>query len=101
MKPQLHEITELILSSVMLITQGWHLEVVATLDTKLIDELGFSSLEFIDLLSTLETRLQHKVPYDRLMIHEDGSYRQELTIKELAAFVEENYDVPRENPVAP
>lgn len=95
MKPPLNEITELVIKSVNGITQSWNLDVTTVPKTKLIDELGFSSMEFIDLLATLEARLQQKLQYERLLMTDQGTYRQELTIEELSNFIYENFDQVR------
>jgi acyl carrier protein len=98
MTPTLNEIIEMAISSVNDITRSWSLDVTTLPETKLVDELGFSSMEFIDLLATLETRLQQKLQYERLIMTDQGTYRQELTVKELCTFIHETFDQTRPAP---
>jgi acyl carrier protein len=95
MRPSLNDIRHLVITSVNEIIQSWNLDVTTRSTTKLIDELGFSSMEFIDLLATLETQLKQRLPYERLLITGEGTYREELTVEELSAFIYDTFDQPR------
>jgi acyl carrier protein len=95
MKLSKEEITNTICASVSTLTQDWSLDIAVVPETQLVQELGFSSMEFIDLLATLETRFQRKFPYEQLMTTDEGGYRQELTVSELSMFVYDNFDVAR------
>jgi acyl carrier protein len=89
------EILALVCSSVVQITQSWNLDATISPETKLVEELGFSSMEFIDLLAIISTRLQRKLPYEQLLVGEAGNYREELSIQELSDFILTNYDAVR------
>lgn len=93
--PSAEDILALVTKQVNNIIESWHLDAQTSPDTRLVDELGFSSMEFIDLLASIEMELTRKLPYQSLMVDEMGNYRQELSIGELSAFIFSHLEVTR------
>jgi acyl carrier protein len=56
-------------------------------ETRLSHDLLFSSVDVIHLLGLVEMKYQQKFPYDRLVVDENGNYR-DLTVEDIAGFVE-------------
>ena len=54
MKPSQQEITETVCKIVKRITEDWNLDAAIVPETRLIAELGFTSIDVIDLLASLE-----------------------------------------------
>ena len=100
MTPTDQEIFDTICTIVREITEEWNVEADIAGDTRLIAELGFTSMDVIDLLASLETKLGRKLPYEKLVVLEDGGYRQELTVADLTDFVYHNLEVTRDLPGA-
>jgi acyl carrier protein len=94
------EILDAVVSVVSDITRDWNLDVEIKPESRLIGELGFTSMDIIDLMAGLDMRLHRKLPYESLMVLDDGGYRQELLVSELADFLEQNFDVERAGPVS-
>ena len=69
----------------------WNLDLDDALgeETKLAEDLCFSSVEMLHLLAAIDMRLSTKLPFDRLILT-NGAYRSELTLGELARFVDQN-----------
>ncbi len=57
--------------------------------TKLIETLGFSSVDIMHMLATADMRFQTHVPYED-MVMKDGEYVTEFTIGQIRDFVSEN-----------
>jgi acyl carrier protein len=78
-------ITQLVAKTV----DEWNLDLDGDLhaDTRLAEDLCFSSVEMLHLLAAVDMRLSTRLPFDRLII-QDGAYRTELTLGELARFVD-------------
>ena len=70
------------------LTEDWDLDgLVFTEDTKLCAEAGFESLDIVQLVVLIEKKLNNPgVPFEQLFMR-DGQYIDDVTIKELAAFV--------------
>lgn len=68
-------------------------------DTQLIADLMFSSVDIIHLLGTVEMKYQKKFPYDRLVVDENGKYR-DLTIGDVTRFVEDHIAHEDQGPMA-
>jgi acyl carrier protein len=100
MLPPEQEIIATIREIVKNIMQDWGLDAEVGTGTLLIKDLGFTSMDIIDLIATLETRYQRKLPYETLVTSADGSYRNELAVKELAEFIRQNFDVTRHDTIA-
>lgn len=92
MKPtpeQIHESIEEILRGM---TKGWDLDDEQLgPETQLVSDLGFSSVDIIHLMASMEMRFNQKMPYDEIVMR-DGRYVDDLSLRELADFVERNFD---------
>ncbi|HMQ60565.1 MAG TPA: hypothetical protein PKE06_07855 [Flavilitoribacter sp.] len=64
-------------------------EMEITAETKLIEDLGFSSVDIMHMLATADMRFQAHVPYEEMVL-KDGEYVTELAVGEVAAYVSEN-----------
>lgn len=64
-------------------------EVEVTSETKLIETLGFSSVDIMHMLATADMRFQAHVPYEDMVLR-DGEYVTEFTVGEIATYVSEN-----------
>lgn len=95
MKPTRDAITSTIVSTIENITADWSLSADVHADTRLVGELGFTSMDIIDLFAMLDVALKTKLPFEQFAVIEGGGYRQEFTVAELAAFIDEAYDTPR------
>ena len=62
-------------------------------------DLGWSSVDALQLAATLDMRLKTKLPYQKLM-GPDGQYPTDITVDQLAAFAFEHFDETPEGPVA-
>ena len=100
MLPSEQEIIGTICGIVKNIMKDWGLDAEVDDGTLLIQDLGFTSMGIIDLIATLETRYQRKLPYESLVTFADGSYRSELAVKDLAEFIQKNFDVARPDSIA-
>ena len=100
MLPSEQEIIGTICDIVKNIMKDWGLDAEVDDGTLLIQDLGFTSMDIIDLIATLETRYQRKLPYESLVTFADGSYRSELAVKDLAEFIQKNFDVTRPDSIA-
>ena len=96
MKPTRAQIVDTIVTNIVNATADWNLSAEVGPDTRLIGELGFTSMDVIDLFATLDMAFHVKLPFEQFVIAgADRDYRQEMTVAELAAFVDEHFDTPR------
>lgn len=59
------------------------------LETRLIDELAFESIDVVQLVVALEKKLGRKdIPFEKLFIQE-GDYVEEITVREVIDFLKE------------
>ena len=59
------------------------------LETRLIDELAFESIDVVQLVVALEKKLGRKdIPFEKLFIQE-GDYVEEITVREVVDFLKE------------
>jgi acyl carrier protein len=92
MKPTTQEIEASVMEIVKEMTEDWDLEMDdLEPEAGLVEELCFSSVDFLHLLAAVEMKIGRKLSYEELLVR-DGSYRTELTVRELAKFVDENYE---------
>ncbi|MBX2862096.1 MAG: sulfotransferase [Leptolyngbyaceae cyanobacterium MAG.088] len=72
------------------ITQDWddieHDEAIC-LDSQLVEDLGFSSIDFIQLVVAIEEQYERKLGFHDLLMH-NGQYVDDLRVNDLAEFVE-------------
>lgn len=100
MKPTAQELEHSIMEIVKEMTQDWDLEIdELEPDAGLVEELCFSSVDFLHLMAAVEMKVGKKLSYEALLV-QNGSYRTELTVSELAKFVETNYDQAEPGPVS-
>jgi acyl carrier protein len=88
MQPESDVSLALVLEVVGETVADWDLDLGEVLapESRLSADLCFSSIEVMHLFATIDVRLGRKLPYDQL-IRQDGVFRSELTIGELARFV--------------
>ncbi|MEA1924126.1 MAG: acyl carrier protein [Pseudomonadota bacterium] len=70
-------------------TSDWDLEYTdgIRMETRLIEELEFESIDVVQLVSAIEDRLQKRgLPFEELLI-QDGNYVDEITISEIVSFL--------------
>lgn len=81
-------------------TADWDLELDELgPESALVEELCFSSVDFLHLMAAVEMRFGKKMSFESLLV-QNGQYRQELKVGELATFVEENFDKEQADPVS-
>lgn len=95
MKPSQEQTVDIVCGVVSNVIEDWGLDATLSPETCLVSELGFTSMDMIDVVSTLETQLRRKLPYEELVMLPEGGYREDISIGELATFVYDNYDVTR------
>lgn len=100
MKPSIGEIDSTVQGVVQSITRDWGLAVELNRETRLAAQLGFTSMDTIDLFATLEMQFRRKFPYESFIVVEGGGYRPDLSLGELADFVHANFDSGRPEPSA-
>lgn len=92
MKPTAEEIQESIASILREMTKGWDIEAEQLgPETQVVSDLGFSSLDIIHLMASMEMRFNRKLPYDEIIM-QDGHYVDDLSLRELVEFVGRNFD---------
>lgn len=79
--------------------ESWDLGEDITPQTKFNDDLCFSSIDMLHYLAVIDMNFQKKHPFEKLIM-ENGVYRNELTVAELADFVFENRNAPIQEPKA-
>lgn len=68
-------------------------------ETQVVADLGFSSIDIIHLMASLEMRFHRKLPYDEIIM-KDGQYVEDISVGELTAFVSRNADNAARGPQA-
>lgn len=59
-------------------------------DTRLIDDLGFESIDVVHLITAIEQKYERRdLPFEKLLMVE-GRYKDELTVAEIAEFLNEH-----------
>lgn len=92
MKPTPEQIHESIRDILREMTKGWDMEGEEFgPETQLVSGLGFSSVDIIHLMASLELRFNRRMPYDEVVMR-DGQYVDDLSLRELADFVGRNFD---------
>lgn len=93
-KPSDTEIIEAVSELVSSTIVDWGLEVPITPNTQLIQELGLTSMDMINLLAAIDMRFNCRLPYETL-VRDDKGYRQEISVGEICSFVSQNFGVER------
>lgn len=86
---EITKIRSTIIDCVEKITQDWDLELddEITVDNKLVADLDFASVDFIQLIVAIEEQLDRKLGFHDLLMS-DGQYVEDLTIAETIDFVD-------------
>ncbi len=101
MKPTLEQVQTEVINLVEEIsktsTHGSDNEI--TPQTKLVEDLGFSSMDIIHLLASIDMRFRRKLKYD-LFFRRTDQLVQDFSIAEIADFIFDNFDNQVTDPVA-
>ncbi len=84
-------IEKIILDYLAQTAEDMGLMVAVTPDTCLGGELGLSSVDTMNLLAAIDVHLGRRLRYEALLMSE-GEYVQELTPREITAYVVEHYN---------
>ncbi len=61
-----------------------------TVDTTLVEDLGFESIDMVQLVTAIEQRFNRRdLPFEQLMM-EDGRYKSDFTVGEIVSFLDEH-----------
>ena len=73
------------------LTSDWEdLDAKITRTTKLIDELGFESIDVVHLITAIEQKFDRRdLPFEKLLMI-DGRYKDDITVNEIASFLHEH-----------
>ncbi|MFT5228765.1 MAG: acyl carrier protein [Glaciecola sp.] len=63
----------------------------------LIETLGFSSVDIMHMLASVDMRFERHLPYDKIMLKND-EYVTDLSFREIVNFVHENFDFASTDP---
>ena len=83
------EILKTLIEVIEDLTDDWDLEEEIGAESRLSADLGFSSVDVVQLFAAISARFQRKFRYDRLIVDENGQYKNELSVREIAAYVEQ------------
>jgi acyl carrier protein len=99
-KPTLEEVQAGVINVVGEIarTQA-HADDEITLETKLGADLGFSSMDIIHLMASIDMRFQCKLKYD-LFFRRADQFVEDFSVTEIADFVFNNFDNQVSGPAA-
>lgn len=66
-------------------------------DLLLIETIGFSSVDIMHLLASVDMRFERHLPYDKIML-KNGEYVTDLSFGEIVSFVHDNFDSASSGP---
>jgi len=70
------------------ITEDWEIDEIEILaSTKIVEDLGFVSIDIIQLVVAIEEHFQQKLGFNELLMN-NGRYIDDLAVEEIAKFVE-------------
>jgi len=70
------------------ITEDWEIDEIEILpETKIVEDLGFVSIDIIQLVVAREEHFQQKLVFNELLM-KNGRYIDDLAVDEIAKFVE-------------
>ena len=98
MKPRRQEILEYLLHKMEELTQDWDYADPVRPESRLFTELGFESLDAVVLCTAIQEHYHTPMPFAELLA-DIGREQRDLTINELADFVNTHLGAPAE-PVA-
>jgi acyl carrier protein len=98
MKPE--EIEAALLEILKEITADWGLDpAVYKPESRLLGDIGLSSVDALHLMATFNMRYQRSLPFDKLLSC-DANYLRNLTVAQMTEFVAENFDqTPQVRPI--
>lgn len=67
----------------------WDDDIEMQADTKLVEDLGLSSIDILHLSASISMAVKQRLPYDRLLV-QNGEYVNDVTLGELVNFIEAN-----------
>jgi len=69
-------------------TLEWELDDIGEIgsETQIVEDLGFASVDVIQLVVAIEEHFQQKLGFNELLMH-DGQYVNDLSVTELVNFV--------------
>lgn len=80
---------------------GEELDEPIGMETKLVEDVGFASIDFVQFAVAIEERFNAKLGFQQLLI-QDGQYVQDLSVSSVLDFVEDRLNNPSKvNPDAP
>ena len=83
------EVLQNVINVIEEITEDWELEAEEIgPDTRLSADLGFSSVDVIQMFAAISSRFQQKFRYDNLIVDENEQYKNELTVGEIATYLD-------------
>jgi acyl carrier protein len=87
--PQMQPALEVVIATVRDLTQDWGIELDSPMqgDTLLAGELGFASVDIIQLCVALEQHYERRLGFQELLMA-NGSYVGDVTLGEFARFIE-------------
>jgi acyl carrier protein len=83
-------IQDVVLQILKDLTSEWDTDYAGEIgpDTRLIADLDFESIDVVELVVSLEGRLQRRdLPFEKLLM-EDGRYVEDLTVRQVVDFLE-------------
>lgn len=95
--PQMQTALGAVIATVQDLTQDWGIDLDAPMDadTRLAGELGFASVDIIQLCVALEQHFERRLGFQELLMRE-GSYVGDLTLGEFARFIDTQLQTPSE-----
>lgn len=60
-------------------------------NSKIVEDLGFSSVDSLHIMASIDIELEKKLPYEKLVLR-GGQYVSDLTVQELVDFVFETQE---------
>ena len=100
MNPSLDEIRAVITKIVQEMLEEWGIGDEPVHGTSLFQaNLGFSSVDALHIMASLDMRLGTKLPYEKLVMS-NGEYIQDISVDALAEFAFRHFDERPAGPVA-
>lgn len=91
------EITGKLIGLLAEFTESWGLDGEISSETRLNEDLCFSSVDVLHYLAVIDMNFQKKFPFETLIMLQ-GAYRKELTVAELADFIFEHRNIADREP---
>jgi acyl carrier protein len=95
MRSRRQEILDYLLQKMAELTQDWDYVEPVRPESRLFTELGFESLDAVVLCTAIQEHYQAQMPFAELLA-EIGQQQRDLTIEELAEFVDLHLAAPAE-----